>query len=81
MSLLLIKYGNIVLTITIIPLSQSPLCLMLVVRLGGYIVNSLDYYSDRLIGKLTAFLQLLEFNLRNKTVDFSTSSARRYWPT
>jgi hypothetical protein len=41
------------------------------------IVNSLDCYSYRLIGKLTAFLQLREFSLRNPTVDYSTSVARR----
>ena len=31
------------------------LCLLLRVRVGGYIVNLLDFYSYRLIGKLTAF--------------------------
>ena len=31
--------------------------------------NSLDYYSYRLIGKLTAFLQLQEFILRNIPVE------------
>jgi hypothetical protein len=31
-----------------------------------------DLYSYRLIGKLTAFLQLQEFSLRNTTVDSST---------
>jgi hypothetical protein len=40
-------------------------------------VNSLDCYSYRLIGKLTAFLQLLEFSLRNPTVDYSTSASGR----
>jgi hypothetical protein len=35
----------------------------------GTIVNSLDYYSYRLIGKLTAFLQLQEFSLRNIPVE------------
>jgi hypothetical protein len=40
-------------------------------------VNSLDCYSCRLIGKLTAFLQLQELSLRSKTVDYSTSAARR----
>ncbi len=77
MRLPLIKYGNIVLTIITIPLAQSPLFLLLLVRLGGYIVISLDCYSYRLIGKLTAFLQLQEFSLRNPPVDFSTSAARR----
>jgi hypothetical protein len=78
MRLPLIKYGNIALTILLNnnP-AQSPLCLLLLVRLGGYIVNSLDCYSYRIIGKLTAFLQLQEFSLRNMTVDSSTSAARR----
>ncbi len=48
---------------------QSPLCLLFLVRLGGYIVNSLDCYSYRLIGKLTTFLKLQEFSLCNPTVD------------
>jgi hypothetical protein len=34
------------------------LSLRLLVRLGGYIANLSDFYSYRLIGKLTAFLQL-----------------------
>jgi hypothetical protein len=70
------KYGNIALTIITILLVQSPLYLLLLVRLGGYIVNSLDCYSYRLIGKLTVFLQLQEFILRNVTVDCSTFTAR-----
>jgi hypothetical protein len=41
------------------------------------IVNSLDGYSYRIIGKLTAFLQLQEFSLRNLPVDSSTSAVRR----
>jgi hypothetical protein len=32
-------------------------CPLLLVRLGGYIVNLPEFYSYRLIGKLTAFLQ------------------------
>jgi hypothetical protein len=44
--------------------------------LGGYIVNLLDFYSYRLIEKLTAFLQLQEFRQRNPTVA-TTSAARR----
>ena len=35
-------------------------------------MNSLDCYSYRLIGKLTAFLRLQEFNLSHPTVDYST---------
>ncbi len=53
----LIKYGNIELTIITIHRAQSPLCLLFLVRLGGYIVNSLDCYSYSLIGKMTAFLK------------------------
>jgi hypothetical protein len=41
MRLPLIKYGNIALTIITIHRAKSPLCLLLQVRLGGYIVNSL----------------------------------------
>jgi hypothetical protein len=51
-------------------------CRRSLVSLGGYIVNSLDYYSWRLIGKLTAFLELQEFSLRNRTVEPSTLKAR-----
>ncbi len=52
------------------------LCLLLRVRVGGYIVNLLDFYSYRLIGKLTAFLQLQEFSLRNQPVDSFTFAVR-----
>jgi hypothetical protein len=40
-------------------------------------VNLLDIYSYRLIGKLTAFLQLQEFSQRKHNVTCSTSVARR----
>ena len=73
----MIKYGNIALTIITTPLQQYPLCRRSLVPLGGCIVNSSDYYSYRLIGKLTAFLQLQEFSLRNMTVASSTTVARR----
>jgi hypothetical protein len=52
------------------------LCLLLLVRQAGYIVNLSDFYSYRLIEKLTAFLQLQEFSQRNPTVASSTSAAR-----
>ena len=67
----LIKYGNIELTVITIPLDQSLSYLLLIVRLGGYRVNLLDYYSYRLIEKLTVFFNLQEFNLRNLPVDSS----------
>jgi hypothetical protein len=69
MSLSLIKYGNITLTTIIILPVQSPLYLVFLVRLGGYIVNSLDCYSYRFIGKLTVFF----FSFRN------SSSSTKLW--
>ncbi len=54
----------------------SPLCLLLLVRLGGYIVNLWAFNSYRIIGKLTDFLQFLEFSLRNTTVTSSTTVTR-----
>jgi hypothetical protein len=52
------------------------LCLLLLVRQAGYIVNLSDFYSYRLIGKLTASLKLQEFNQRKHNVSCSTSAAR-----
>ncbi len=74
---LLIKYGNIVLTTTTGRRVWYHLCLLLVVRVGGYIVNLLDFYSYRLIGKLTAFSQFQEFSQRKHNVACSTSAAPR----
>jgi hypothetical protein len=45
MRLPLIKYGNIALTIITTHQKKSPLFLLLLVRLGGYKVNSLDCYG------------------------------------
>ncbi len=42
-------------------------------RLGGYIVTLLDFYSYRLIGKLTVFFHLQKFSQRNPPVDYSSS--------
>ena len=53
----MIKYGNITLTTTITLLTLYHSYLLLVVRLGGYIVNLSDFYSYRLIGKLTDFFE------------------------
>ncbi len=52
---LLIKYGNIGLTTTSDHRVWYHLCLILLVRVGGYIVNLCDFYFYKLIGKLTAF--------------------------
>ena len=40
----------------------SLLCLLLLVRPGGYTVNLCGFYFYKLIGKLTASLQLQEFS-------------------
>jgi hypothetical protein len=56
------------------PLTLLHLYLLLLVRLGGYIVNLCDFYSYRPIGKLTVFLQLQEFSLYILPVDSSTST-------
>jgi hypothetical protein len=40
-----------------------------------------SFYFYKLIGKLTAFLQLQEFSLRNMTVASSTTAARRSSPS
>ena len=45
---------------------------------GRLLVNLCALYSYRLIGKLTAFLQLQEFSLRNRTVEPFTLSV---WPS
>jgi len=76
MRMLLTRSESIDLTTTITLLTLYHLCLLLLVRLGGYIVNLSDFYSYSLIGKLTAFLQLQEFSLRNMIVVSSTSAAR-----
>ena len=55
MKMLLTRSENIVLTITIILLTLSRLCRLLLVPQADSIVNLLDFYSYRLIGKLTAF--------------------------
>jgi hypothetical protein len=73
---LLIKYGNIVLTTTTGRRVRYHLCLLLLVHQADYMVNLSDFYSYRLIGKLTAFWQLQEFSLRNLPVASSTSAAR-----
>jgi hypothetical protein len=44
------------------PLIPCPLCLLLLVRLGGFIVNLCDFYFYKIIGKLTVFLNLQELS-------------------
>ena len=69
------KYDNTTQTIIIVPLTLSPLFLTLLVRLTVYILNLCAFYSCRLIGKLTVFLQFQEFSLRNLPVTSSTTAA------
>jgi hypothetical protein len=71
------KFDGIVQTIIIVPLTLSPLRQLLLVRLGVYIVNLCVFYFCKFIEKLTAFLQLQEFNLRNLPVPSSTTAAWR----
>ncbi len=66
----LIKYGNIALTIITIPLAQSPSCLLLLVRLGGYIVNSLDSYSYHPSGLFHVLRSVFSAHLK-ETVDIT----------
>ena len=73
----MIKYGNIVLTTTTGLRVRYHSCLLLLVRVGGYIANLLDFYSYSLIGKLTAFLQLQEFSFRRHTQVASLPSDAR----
>jgi hypothetical protein len=77
MRLPLTRSESIDLTNMITHITLLHLCLLLLVRLGDYMVNFCDFYSYRLIGKLTAFLQLQEFSLRILPVDSSTSAARQ----
>ncbi len=73
---LLIRYANIVLTTTTGHRVRYHLCLLLLVHQTGYMVNLSDFYSYRLIGKLTASLKFQEFCQRNQIVDSTTSAAR-----
>ena len=79
MRLLLTRSESIELTTTITLLTLYHLCLLLLVRLGGYIVNLSEFYSYRLIGKLTVSLQLQEFSLRNMIVTSSTTAAQLFF--
>jgi hypothetical protein len=78
MTQLLLKYGNIVLTTTITLLTLYHLCLLLLVRLGGYMANLSDFYSYRLIGKLTVFLQVQEFILFKHNLECSTTAGAAF---
>ena len=55
MRLPMTKYVNTTLTIIIVPQTISPFYILLLVRLGVYMVNLCSFYFYRLIGKLTVF--------------------------
>jgi hypothetical protein len=61
------KSVYIVWTVITTRLTLSRLCRLLLVRMDVYIVTLSDFYSYRLIGKLTAFLQFQEFSQHNQT--------------
>ncbi len=62
---------NIARTKTTTLLTLSRLSRLFLVRMDVYIVTLSDFYSYRLIGKLTAFLQFQEFSQRNQTWDLN----------
>ncbi len=73
MRLSLTKYEYTTNTIIIVPLTLSPLYLLLLVRLGVYTVNLCVFYFYKTIGKLTDFcgfrssacaIQLCQFHYR-----------------
>jgi hypothetical protein len=63
MRLPLTRFESIELTTIITHQWLSHLCLLLLVRLEGYIVNLCDFYSYRLIGKITVFFAALGVQL------------------
>jgi hypothetical protein len=48
---------------------------------GGSIVTLCVFYFYKVIGKLSVFFQVQEFNLRNPTVVSSTTTERRSPPS
>jgi hypothetical protein len=63
-----------------IPLTLSPLCRLLLIRPGDYIVTLCDFYYYKFIGKPTAFLQFQEFRLCNPTVTLPLPSHDVFLP-
>jgi hypothetical protein len=66
MSLMMIKFENIALTIITTHRPLSDLCQLLLERLGGYIVNLCVFYFYNLIGKLTTFCNFRSSVCANK---------------
>jgi hypothetical protein len=60
---LLTKYDSIALTIIFIPLTLSPLCLLLLERQGAYTVNLCAFYFCRQGNSTACFQEELEFML------------------
>ncbi len=74
MRLLMTRSVNIARTIITTRLTLSRLCRLFLVRMDVYIVTLSDFYSYRLIGKLTDFFQFQEFSQRNQTWEIRTST-------
>ncbi len=77
MRLPLTKLENIALIILTTPPLPSLLCLLLLVRPGGYTVNLLAFYFYKIIGKLNSSLEFQEFSQRNPPVVCTTLNACR----
>jgi hypothetical protein len=75
MTLLLLSYVNITPTSILIRPGVSVSFPLFLVRLTVYIVNLSEFYSYRIIGKLTVFIHQ-ELCLLNQIVDFSTTTMR-----
>jgi hypothetical protein len=67
MKMLMTRSVNIARTIMTTRLTLSCLRRIFLVRMDVYIVTLSDFYSYRIIGKLTDFLQFQEFSQRNQT--------------
>ena len=74
----LTKYTNTALTTVIVPLTLSSLCLLLLERLGIYIVNMFTFYFLQDHRVTDRSLELQEFSLCNPTT--STIFAVRFFP-
>ena len=73
MKLSLTKSYRPVLIIIIVPLTLFPLCLLLLVPRTVCTVNLCTFYSCRIIGKLTVFLNLQEFSMYKQNTSITVA--------
>ncbi len=71
------KLKNTVPTGIITTLILFLLCHIFRALLGGYIVNLYEFCCDKIIWKLTVFLQIQESSFHNMIVEPSTTTAQR----